>query len=156
MCDIGDKGNSIEKHCKKLSAWQNVFSILSFTDSDLLVHSLYTSRLYKSKIYFYFPQFRQFYLKQSKLHNIFNLAKEDICGLCSVNCINYVQLGQNNICKRKHRLKEKKGREIELTLISNEIRKRKICIKEQESLLGSKFIRPVLLLTSRDSLPRFI
>lgn len=116
-----------------------------------------TSRLYKSEICFYFPQFRQFYLKQSKLHNIFELATEDICGLRSVNCINNVQLGQNNIYKRKHHLKgKKKGKEIELTLISNEIRKRKIYIKEQESLLGLKFIRPVLLLTSRDSLLRFI
>lgn len=47
----------------------------------------------------------------SNVKFLFNLAKENICALSIVSCLNHAQLIKKKICKRKHLLKEKKEKQ---------------------------------------------
>lgn len=86
-----------------------------------------------NKSVFYFPQGKQFYLKECK-PNIFNLVKENICDLHSASHINYVQLVQKQHQQKKAQFEGggESVREIihgEMRLVGSEIKKMKIYIK---------------------------
>lgn len=142
---------------KKRSIWQNRFSILGISDSNLLVSSSDNKERFN------------IYIIVCLLHLFLISLKAGSSSFGSVSRVTSIQLGQrkhlglkqcqpHKVCpmwskttsatERNIRKKKQSGREIihnEFRLICNEIKKMKIYIKQQKLVLELKFTKPILL-----------